>query len=186
MVMAQAVENGQRLDIHFSPTVAAGSRVTPYRKHQITPEVLRASVTDYLKTAKAQAKRQQETEKQKVYDLELTQKEILAEAKKAEERMEDAKEALCRAKEQGDTITSAAKNKVEESKKMQLTSSLTAVKVEIEAKMAKGKYEEAKAVVDDLQDGGCYVSDIYRGLNSYGLFASVGILAARDLSPRHA
>ncbi|PBK88862.1 hypothetical protein ARMGADRAFT_1083971 [Armillaria gallica] len=156
MVMAQAVENGQRLDIHFSPIVAAGSRVTPYRQHQITPEVLHASVTDYLQTAKAQAEKQQEIEKEKVYSLKSAQKEILAEAKNAEERMEDAEEAL------------------------------RPVKVEIKAKIAKEKYEEAKAALDDLQDGECYVSDIYRGLNSYGLFASVGILAARDLPPRHA
>ncbi|KAK0450372.1 uncharacterized protein EV420DRAFT_1563178 [Desarmillaria tabescens] len=100
--------------------------------------------------------------------------------------MERAEEALCHAKERGDAVTSTAENEVEECKKMQLKSSMAVAKMEIEAKMAKEKYEEAKATVDDFQDGKCHVSEIYRGLNSYGLFASIGILAARDLPPRHA
>lgn len=185
MVMAQVMENGQHLDIHFSRVVAAGSRFSPYLQ-QITAQNLHASVADHIKTATETAKRRQEALKLKLYDIETALKELLGATTKAEDRMEGTELVLCCAKERGNADAATAENEVEECKKMQLATSVVAAKMASEAQIAKEKYKEAKATVDDLQDGRCYVSDIYRGLNSYGLFTSIGILAARRLPQRHA
>ncbi|KAK0235343.1 hypothetical protein EDD85DRAFT_842621 [Armillaria nabsnona] len=185
MVMAQVIENGQHLDIHFSRVVAAGSRFSPYLQ-QITTQNLHASVANHIKTATEAAERRQEALKLKLYDIEIALKELLAAMTKAEDRMERTGVVLCCAKGRGDADAATAENEVEECKKMQLATSVVAAKMASEAKIVKEKYEEAKAAVDDLQDGRCYVSDIYRGLNSYGLFTSIGILAARRLPQRHA
>ncbi|PBK71298.1 hypothetical protein ARMSODRAFT_973750 [Armillaria solidipes] len=151
MVMAQVIENGQHLDIHFSRVVAAGSRFSPYLQ-QITVQTLHASVADHIKTATETAKRRQEALKLKLHDIETAQKELLAAMTKAEDRMEGTEVALCCAKEQGNADAAMAENEVEECKKMQLATSAAATKMASEAKIAKEKYEEAKAAVDDLQD----------------------------------
>ncbi|KAK0199946.1 hypothetical protein DFS33DRAFT_206493 [Desarmillaria ectypa] len=185
MVMAQVIENGQRLDIYFSRVVAAGSQFTPHLQ-QITAQTLHASVATHIKTAKKTAKRRQEAQKRKLHNIEAVQKEALAAVTKVEDKTEGVEEALRCAKERGDADTVTAENEVEECKKMQLATSAAAAKMASKAKIVKEKYQEAKATIDNLQDGRCYVSDIYRGLNSYGLFTSIGILAARGLPQRHA
>ncbi|KAK0450360.1 uncharacterized protein EV420DRAFT_750912 [Desarmillaria tabescens] len=185
MVMAKVIENGERLDIHFSRVVAAGSRFTPSLQ-QITAQTLHASVAGHIKAAKEAARRRQDAQERKLRDIEVAEEEALTAVTEVEDKMEGVEQALRRTKARGDVDTTTAEKEVERCEKMQLAASEVAAKMAREAKIATENYEEGKAAVDDLQGGGCYVSDIYRKLNSYGLFTSIGILAARGLPQRHA
>ncbi|KAK0186617.1 hypothetical protein F5146DRAFT_1161857, partial [Armillaria mellea] len=184
MAIAQTVENGQKLDIHFSRVVAAGSLLTHHKPWQkeIAAKALHSLTADHLRKAKGLWK----AKKRKLRDTKAAEKAALAAMKKAESIMEEAEEALRCAKERGNGDTAMAENTAEECKKEYMTNSAAAAKMAIEAKIAQEKCEETKAAIDDLQDGRCYISDIYRGLNSYGLVASIGLSAVHDFPPHHA